>query len=74
MLQELYTEAETLEASLDKVYWKCLMNGEGDHLGCLIQINAGSGGEDSCDWTAMLARMYQRWASSKHYQGKLFAF
>lgn len=34
-----------------------------------VDIRAGSGGTESCDWAAMLKRMYERWALGKSYQG-----
>lgn len=34
-----------------------------------IDIHAGSGGTEACDWAAMLARMYTRWAHSQNFEG-----
>lgn len=35
-----------------------------------LDIHAGSGGTEACDWASMLARMYTRWAHSQNYTGK----
>jgi peptide chain release factor 2 len=35
-----------------------------------MDIHAGSGGTEACDWASMLARMYTRWAQSQDYTGE----
>ena len=47
---------------------EALLNGEVDSNDTFLQINAGAGGTESCDWANMLARMYVRWAEQKGYQ------
>jgi peptide chain release factor 2 len=47
---------------------EALLNGEADANDTFLQINAGAGGTESCDWANMLARMYVRWAEQKGYQ------
>ncbi len=44
------------------------LNGKYDKLNCIIEIHPGAGGIESCDWTAMLARMYQRYLNKKEYK------
>ena len=41
------------------------MNGEADANDTFLEIHAGAGGTESCDWAAMLARMYLRWAQKQ---------
>ena len=43
------------------------MNGEADANDTFLEIHAGAGGTESCDWAAMLARMYLRWAQKSGY-------
>ena len=50
-----------------------LLNGEADGNDTFLEINAGAGGTESCDWASMLARMYTRWAEKKGYQVELQA-
>jgi peptide chain release factor 2 len=38
------------------------LDGEEDKLSCMLKINAGAGGTESCDWAEMLHRMYVMWA------------
>jgi peptide chain release factor 2 len=44
-----------------------LLDGEADSNDTFLEINAGAGGTESCDWASMLARMYVRWAERKGY-------
>ena len=47
-----------------------MLSAEGDSLSAVIQITAGAGGTESCDWAAMLTRMYQMWAEKRGYKIK----
>ena len=72
---EIVTEAETaLTALADKAAQKeleALLDGEADANDTFLEINAGAGGTESCDWANMLARMYVRWAEKKGYKVEL---
>jgi peptide chain release factor 2 len=52
---------------------EALLNGEADANDTFLEINAGAGGTESCDWAAMLARMYVRWAEKKGYDVELMS-
>ncbi len=52
---------------------EALLDGEADGNDTFLEINAGAGGTESCDWAAMLARMYVRWAEKKGYKVELMA-
>lgn len=45
-----------------------MLSGELDSNGCFLMINAGAGGTESCDWAAMLSRMYIRYAEQHDYK------
>ena len=68
---EVVTEAETEIARLATLAaekeLEALLNGEADSNDTFLEINAGAGGTESCDWASMLARMYVRWAEKKGY-------
>lgn len=49
------------------VQLEALLCGEADGCNCFLEINAGAGGTESCDWAEMLFRMYQRWAERRGY-------
>ncbi|MGB3178826.1 MAG: peptide chain release factor 2 [Albidovulum sp.] len=59
-----FSAAKELEALLD---------GEADGNDTFLEINAGAGGTESCDWASMLARMYVRWAEKKGYKVELMS-
>ena len=67
----IVTDAEAaLKALVDTSAQKeleALLNGEADSNDTFLEINAGAGGTESCDWASMLARMYVRWAEKKGY-------
>jgi peptide chain release factor 2 len=68
---EVVAEAEAaLKALVDTAAQKeleALLDGEADGNDTFLEVNAGAGGTESCDWAAMLARMYVRWAEKKGY-------
>ena len=72
---EIVTEAEAaLKALLDVAAAKdleALLNGEADSNDTFLEINAGAGGTESCDWASILSRMYVRWAEKKGYKVEL---
>ena len=65
---EIVTEAETALGALVKVAeareLEALLDGEADGNDTFLEINAGAGGTESCDWASILARMYVRWAEA----------
>jgi peptide chain release factor 2 len=69
------TEAEAALKSLAKVAaakeLEALLDGEADANDTFLEINAGAGGTESCDWASMLARMYVRWAEKRGYTVEL---
>lgn len=53
---------------LEEVEFKNMLNSPDDALSCVLQINAGAGGTESCDWASMLERMYMMWAEKKGFK------
>jgi peptide chain release factor 2 len=51
-----------------------MLSDEGDSLSAVLQITAGAGGTESCDWASMLMRMYLMWAESQGYKIKELNF
>jgi peptide chain release factor 2 len=60
--QELERDLARFFQQLDALQLKVFLNGPHDKSNCIMSINAGAGGTESCDWANMLLRMYQRWA------------
>ncbi|MEM9473827.1 MAG: peptide chain release factor 2 [Pseudomonadota bacterium] len=52
---------------------EALLSGEADGNDTFLEINAGAGGTESCDWASMLARMYVRWADKHGYSVELMS-
>ena len=72
---DLVSEAEAnlkaIAAEAAQKELEALLNGEADGNDTFLEINAGAGGTESCDWASMLARMYTRWAEKKGYTVEL---
>ncbi|MCF7669807.1 MAG: peptide chain release factor 2 [Verrucomicrobia bacterium] len=66
--REFENDAEGFFRELDDIELQVLLSGPHDRNNCFININAGAGGTESCDWAAMLTRMYQRWCESRGWK------
>ena len=66
-VQEVRREIEGLEATLDDLELRALLNGPHDGAGAIMSINARDGGTDANDWAEMLQRMYTQWAQKNDY-------
>lgn len=79
VLQEFVKEGVSSDSELDIAFRKTIehieelelknmLSSEEDSLSAVIQITAGAGGTESCDWASMLMRMYMMWAQKKGYK------
>jgi len=59
--EEIAQEAREIASDLTGVELRALLSGPHDAGDCYFSIHAGAGGTESCDWAAMLARMYTRY-------------
>ena len=60
--EEVVTQFSKTEELLETIEFRNMLSEEGDNLSAVIQITAGAGGTESCDWAEMLMRMYMMWA------------
>ncbi len=67
---EVESQYEKAVSTLEKMEFKNMLSEEGDELPAVLQITAGAGGTESCDWAAMLMRMYMMWAEKNGYKIK----
>jgi peptide chain release factor 2 len=85
VLFEYFKEGETSEKELNSHFILCkehieyiefknMLSNEGDEMSVIIQITAGAGGTESCDWAIMLMRMYIMWAEKNNYKVKELDF
>jgi len=79
LIYEFFKEGDATEEELDQHYhatllhienieFKNMLSDEGDNLSAVLQITAGAGGTESCDWAEMLMRMYMMWGSKHGYK------
>ena len=54
--------------ALDEIEFRTTLDKPEDVLNCTLEINAGAGGTEACDWTAMLHRMFVFWADKNGYK------
>ncbi len=66
--EELEQQYKTTQKVIEDLEFKNMLSGKEDHLDCVISINAGAGGTESCDWAAMLLRMYRMWAEKNGFK------
>lgn len=69
--QDLERDVGKFFRELDALELQVFLNGPHDRSNCILSINAGAGGTESCDWANMLMRMYQRWAEGRGWQVEL---
>ncbi|MBD0833579.1 peptide chain release factor 2 [Aestuariibaculum sediminum] len=85
VLYEFYKEGESSEDDVQKQYekastlledteFKNMLSDEGDSLSAVLQITAGAGGTESCDWASMLMRMYLMYAEKSGFKVKELNF
>ena len=73
ILQESQLNLQKLLSFVEKKEIEALLDGEADTNDSFLEINAGAGGTESCDWASMLSRMYVRWAERHNYKVELMA-
>ncbi|MCX8484630.1 MAG: peptide chain release factor 2 [Bacteroidia bacterium] len=64
---EVHAHYLQLMQLVEDLEFKNMLQSEEDHLGCVVEINAGAGGTESCDWAQMLMRMYLMWAEKNGF-------
>lgn len=68
--EETHAEFVSTYKKLEEIEFKNMLRSEEDGLNCILQINAGAGGTESCDWASMLMRMYLMWADKNGFKVK----
>ena len=66
--QEMNETYKIVLSEIEELELKNMLSSEEDSLSAVIQITAGAGGTESCDWASMLMRMYMMWAQKKGYK------
>lgn len=68
--KELKNQYELSYQKIEELEFKNMLSEEGDNLSAILQITAGAGGTESCDWTSMLMRMYVMYAEKQNFKIK----
>lgn len=79
VLNEFYELGEVEEGEVNNAYnnalealedleFKSTLGGEEDSMNCVIELNSGAGGTESCDWSEMLERMYIMWGEKNGFK------
>jgi peptide chain release factor 2 len=85
ILFDFYSEGEASEEEVENLYnstlllvenleFKNMLSEEGDSLSAVLQVTAGAGGTESCDWAQMLMRMYLMWSQNQGFKVKELNF
>ena len=66
--EEIVKQYAQLCQTVEDLEFRNMLQSEEDHLGCVLEINAGAGGTESCDWADILMRMYMMWAEKNGFK------
>nr|WP_315419228.1 peptide chain release factor 2 [uncultured Pedobacter sp.] len=65
---ELQDQFEIAKTAVEELELKNMLRSKEDQLSAVLQITAGAGGTESCDWAYMLMRMYMMWGEKNGYK------
>ena len=68
---EIEKDLSGFAQGLEDLELELMLNGPHDRNNCILSINAGAGGTESCDWASMMLRMYQRWAEERGWKAEV---
>ena len=68
--EELDEQFNATQVHIEAIEFKNMLSDEGDTLSAVLQITAGAGGTESCDWASMLMRMYMMWGEKYGFKIK----
>ncbi|WP_290803390.1 peptide chain release factor 2 [Flavobacterium sp.] len=85
IMLDFFKEGEVTEQEVEELYdriithiedieFRNMLSDEGDSMSAVLQITAGAGGTESCDWASMLMRMYLMWGEKQGYKIKELNF
>jgi peptide chain release factor 2 len=72
-VKEADSMAIKLIKDLDAYELRTLLNGEYDSRNALLEVNAGAGGSEACDWASILQRQYARWAEERKFKMEILS-
>jgi peptide chain release factor 2 len=70
-LQAIEAETDALAATVERLEFRRMFNNPADPGNCFIDIQAGAGGTEACDWASMLLRQYLRYCERKGFKAEV---
>jgi peptide chain release factor 2 len=70
-LQAIADDAASLEEDIKQLEFRRMFNNPADPLNAFIDIQAGAGGTEACDWASMLLRQYLKYAERKGFKTQI---
>ena len=70
-LQAIEADAAKLRETVEQFEFRRMFSNEADPLNCFIDIQAGAGGTEACDWAAMLLRQYLKYCERKGFKAEV---
>ncbi|WP_354373196.1 peptide chain release factor 2 [Variovorax paradoxus] len=70
-LQSIADDAAALEADIKQLEFRRMFNNPADPLNAFVDIQAGAGGTEACDWASMLLRQYLKYAERKGFKTQI---
>ena len=74
MLNEIYNDLKVIEEKTEDLKLELIFKNPEDKMDCFLEINAGVGGVDACDFASMLYEMYIRWANLHKYKVEIINY
>jgi peptide chain release factor 2 len=71
LFADIARDAQEISSDLERLEIQVLFSGPHDRSNVILVIHAGAGGTDSQDWSAMLLRMYLRWAETHRFRAEV---
>jgi len=71
LLAELVKSTTSLRQRYEQLELRCMLSGDLDENSAIVNINAGAGGTEACDWASMLLRMYLHWAEDRGFSSDI---
>ncbi len=66
--EEVQQKYESAKQALEDLEFQNMLSSKTDKLSAVLQVTAGAGGTESCDWAEMLMRMYMMWADDRKFK------
>ena len=70
-LKAIHAEVQTLQAQVAQLEFRRMFSNPADPSNCFVDIQAGAGGTEACDWASMLLRQYIRYCERKGFKAEL---